>query len=1465
MKVVTQDGTFDLGTTEVTPTIGMTDFSRRETDDFGVTTVVRRGFSRRMSVKVKLPFADVDAVKRRLEDLRAKPALWIADDRFVWLSLYGHLKDFDFDLATPPLSGYTLTVDGLAEMGDVADSGADPALGRASTLQLLQPITVTDAVLAGSEVPENDAPEWAGGTAYGKGARVIRAATHRIYESLQAGNAGRTPESEPAWWLDLGPTNRWAMFDQALGTATSRNGGLEVTLNGGAANALSLIDIVGDVVRVRANGYDQSEPVRPGAITFVGLPGSGQVTVNVIGAQAAVGTLLIGRMVGLGVTEAAPTAGITDFSRKETDDFGTVTIVERGFSKRMTARALIRPDALDLVADRIAKVRARPSLWIGQSGVDAITIYGFVKDFDIEVGTSVNKLSLTVEGLTKAAPIATATGQIVPRGDYDPATIYAPGAVVQYQGSSWLYINPAAASGYAPPTLPTTENGFWRLYSRRWSDSANLMDTSGWVPGATGTIGRFEATNGPTGESSIYLMPYGPTGASEPVWAARSSDDVFDDSPGAPDGGWNFHLKADEFDHRKSYRLMVWVRQSGDRDRGGLFFGTGPQSITLAGTEDSNPYFWTGNLPEDHRWYLAVGILHGSGYTGPDTGQSGVYDPVTGARIASGGDWRQKPGATFLRHRVFQYYRRSGAAADFSRPSIEPMTDATYSVQQLFATVGMTASEAQAFARAQQRIADITSDGLLTAGTEKSIIKQQYDALVADANAAHANSEGLLSTYGVDPTYDQRANMDAALLALNSYLGGLTPRWDEITADTEIDGLQVRTLFGNAFSKVATLRQAVEAYISGRAKVALDKLAAIASDNVIATGGEKNQLIQLYQQVADLSARAHTASAGVIDTYGADPTYNERVARDSAMGALNTYLGRLGPANWNDVNGDTNVDGVELRRLFADAQATANALLAAVNAYVSNRTKGAIDRVTAIGSDNVLSAGSEKQTAVIDFNTLYQDLESLYGKYTALGSPADLTPYVERASANRQALASYLGNLGPPNWNQLNADTAIVSADWSTAWQNAYNHINALRAQIAGRKGDKGDTGPTIVVSASPQVIRFSADGVILSGPVTFRADLANLTGTVTWRSLAGHQIYDLPAHITFSGNTMTISADRMRDVLNHNESQTGSGTETIIAELNGVSHRVAVSKQLDGAKGLAGPGGYSHLAYANSADGTVDFHTSEAAGRRYLGSYTDQVEADSNDPARYTWTLTKGNTGDKGDKGDKGDQGDTVVGPKGDPVFGFVQEANPGPGQFDRQQWYQPDAKQMWYWLNGQWNKVGGLLAAQDLIASSAQLGTAVIVSANIKDLEVDTIKIRRGAVTDTNIFEAGDAFIYANGEYLLAETPSTFLGADGYSRVMALFSCVLEPNSSDAGATISIYADYGNGPVFQRAFNAGVRASGGGSNAYFRLPITLPFTISATGSVKFTVYGRSFNLGGGTTSSYVRSIRIDILRGAR
>lgn len=413
--IVHLDGgeTVEIGATEVSPTITMLDFSRRETDDFGVTTVVRRGFSRRMAVRLALPTNDVDGLQRRLAALRATSALWVADDRFQWLSVVGLYKDFEITIPGAAVSFCTLSIEGLAETEVVADAGGDPAPeGRASTLLQLRPVAITDAILLTSSVPENDAAAWAAGTTYPIGARVVRA--HRVFESLVSANVGNEPATNPAAWLDTGPTNRWAMFDQALGTTTDATNNITVTLPAGQINALALLDVKAAQVRVQAQRaqephYDRTIAIDGGAVTFLdllGIPSGNPITITISGSGAIeVGTLLAGAIVTLGATEASPTASITDYSRKEVDEFGEVTIVPRAWAKKMGLRSLIDTAALDIVANRLADVRALPCLWIADEGHDALTVYGFVKDWSIEVGQIVSKVSLTVEGLSKAAKV----------------------------------------------------------------------------------------------------------------------------------------------------------------------------------------------------------------------------------------------------------------------------------------------------------------------------------------------------------------------------------------------------------------------------------------------------------------------------------------------------------------------------------------------------------------------------------------------------------------------------------------------------------------------------------------------------------------------------------------------------------------------------------------------------------------------------------------------------------------------------------------------------------------------------------------------------------------------------------------------------------------------------------------------------------------------------------------------------
>src|SRR6185503_10656581 len=102
----------------------------------------------------------------------------------------------------------------------------------------------------GVAVPEDTNPAWASGTTYTAGQRVYLLSTHRVYESTGAtGNAGKNPSipanqynaaGQPTFWIDVGPTNRAAMFDALVSSQTTAASPLVVTLSPGAFNGFAL-------------------------------------------------------------------------------------------------------------------------------------------------------------------------------------------------------------------------------------------------------------------------------------------------------------------------------------------------------------------------------------------------------------------------------------------------------------------------------------------------------------------------------------------------------------------------------------------------------------------------------------------------------------------------------------------------------------------------------------------------------------------------------------------------------------------------------------------------------------------------------------------------------------------------------------------------------------------------------------------------------------------------------------------------------------------------------------------------------------------------------------------------------------------------------------------------------------------------------------------------------------------------
>jgi len=312
-------------------------------------------------------------------------------------------------------------------------------------------------------------------------------------------------------WIDLGPTNRWAMFDPIISTGTQQTAGVTVTmtiatpcvvtwnahglpngstltlsttgalptgltagttyyvinaatntfqlsatLNGsaintsgtqsgthtaiadlcvvvspGICNGVAVMDVTG-VNSVRCemfNGatqvYTETKTVDNTYISnwyeyffepydvytdllFGPLPPYPFATVKLTftptsaGVTVKCGAAIYGTTVELGIVEYGASSGITDYSRKEVDEYGITTLVERGFSKHTEYQLQVSTDQLRRVFSTIAALRATPAVWTATDDykLTPLNTFGYPKDWGVNVQYyGYASFSLEIEGL----------------------------------------------------------------------------------------------------------------------------------------------------------------------------------------------------------------------------------------------------------------------------------------------------------------------------------------------------------------------------------------------------------------------------------------------------------------------------------------------------------------------------------------------------------------------------------------------------------------------------------------------------------------------------------------------------------------------------------------------------------------------------------------------------------------------------------------------------------------------------------------------------------------------------------------------------------------------------------------------------------------------------------------------------------------------------------------------------------
>jgi len=215
----------------------------------------------------------------------------------------------------------------------------------------------------------------------------------------------------------------------------------------------------------------------------------------------------------------------------------------------------------------------------------------------------------------------------------------------------------------------------------------NLVDLTGWpsnaasMPAGQATVPGWINPTGYTDETQ-WALTNGPDGI--PVVAMRAGQ-----LDASQEGGGNLTNEV-LIDASKAYEFTYYFKLS-DLGKHNIYFGLSgisPAMVeNLDGTDNTNPYFLAMGTAEQNatltadRWYKVVGYVLPQGAPDPGISPSGLYDTVTGQRIAAISTFRWNPerAAQTVHARFFDYYGEANQqySTYFYQPEIRQVTTAS--------------------------------------------------------------------------------------------------------------------------------------------------------------------------------------------------------------------------------------------------------------------------------------------------------------------------------------------------------------------------------------------------------------------------------------------------------------------------------------------------------------------------------------------------------------------------------------------------------------------------------------------------------------------------------------------------------------------------------------------------------------------------------------------------------------------
>lgn len=211
--------------------------------------------------------------------------------------------------------------------------------------------------------------------------------------------------------------------------------------------------------------------------------------------------------------------------------------------------------------------------------------------------------------------------------------------------------------------------------------------------------------------------------------------------------------------------------------------------------------------------------------------------------------------------------------------------------------------------------------------------------------------------------------------------------------------------------------------------------------------------------------------------------------------------------------------------------------------------------------------------------------------------------------------------------------TKTTYSDNTTAYTVAYQAVNGTNGTNGtnGKDGKDGTNGRGVASTT----VTYGTSNSASTQPSVWGNTPPTSPDQGTWLWVKTYITYTDGQNPTTSYTKTYIGTDGDDGTSVYVVSATKVGKTTTVVFSDGTT--MTIVDGTDGTNGSNGLNGYVHTAWATTVQGmdgaasTTGFSTSVSSGKKYLGTYTDNTAADSENWQSYSWSLIKGADGAAG------------------------------------------------------------------------------------------------------------------------------------------------------------------------------------------------------------------------------------------